>query len=144
MLGTYQIKQFVERVATALTDPVPYLHHDALGFDVLSCLLLVHYTNTVSTVTNKQKMEKLKLTLIQFPATSHEVHILNAHKLGAFDNLPAKIKYQEDRQADIRRDEGIDVPRARQEHLESVEENDEVDPKYAKVAGVRLQGRLVR
>jgi hypothetical protein len=86
----------------------------------------------------------MKLTLIQFPTTSCEVHIWDAHKLGALSNLPDEVEEQEYGQADVSGDERINVPLAGQKHLESVEQNNEVDEKDAKVASVRLEGCLVR
>ena len=86
----------------------------------------------------------MKHTLVQLLATSLEVHMCDAHELWTLENLPEEIKNQEDGQADISSNEGIDVPWIRQKYLESVEEDDGGDEKDSKVAGVRLQGCLVR
>ena len=52
----------------------------------------------------------MELTLIQFPTTSREVHIWDAHKLGALSDLPNEVEEQEYGQADVSGDESINVP----------------------------------
>jgi hypothetical protein len=52
----------------------------------------------------------MKLTVVQLLATSLEVHMWDAHKLRTLENFPEEKKGEEDRQADISGDEGIDVP----------------------------------
>ena len=76
-------------------------------------------------------------------ATSLEIHMLDAHKRQTLEKFPEEKKGEEDRQADISGDEGIDIPWTRQKYLESIEDDDDGDEKGSEVAGVRLQGCLV-
>jgi len=88
-------------------------------------------------------MSVARLTLVQFSATSCEVHIWDAYEFGTLVEFPEEIERHENGQADIRRDESIDVPRTRQKHLESVEKEDDADEEDTEVAGIRLEGCLV-
>ena len=85
----------------------------------------------------------MTLTLVQFPPASCEVHIRDAHELRKHEDFPEEIEDQEDGQADISGNEGIDVPFLRQKDLESVEQDNEIDANNSEVAGVRLEGCLI-
>ena len=69
----------------------------------------------------------MKLTLVQFPAASCEVHIWNMHELRTLCDLPEEIETQENREANIGSNEVIGVPWLSQKYLESVEQDDEID-----------------
>jgi hypothetical protein len=84
-----------------------------------------------------------RLTFVQFSATRSEIHIFDAYKFGTLDDFPEEIEHQKDGQADISGDEKVDIPFTSQEHLESVEQNDDADEKDTEVAGIRLEGRFV-
>jgi hypothetical protein len=86
---------------------------------------------------------KIQLTGFEFPATSFEVHVGNVDKLAALANLPDEVEEQEDGQADVSGDEVIPIPFARQEDLETVENNNDRDEEDTEVSRVRLKGRLV-
>lgn len=130
-----------ELVTAALTDPIPHLGKDAFGFHKFSYLLFFHCTNIIRHLWYAEMI--IKRTHIQFPTASCEVHIREAHEHRTRDNLPKDAEDQKDDQANISGYESRSVPWSLQKYLESVEHDDDADEKYAEIAGVRLEGRLV-
>ena len=92
---------------------------------------------------NKRRNEYKRLTLIELPTASMEIHIRDTNKLGALNDLPEKIKHKEYRQADISRNERVHIPFPMQEDLESVEQRDHRHEEDPKIGCVGLEGRFI-
>jgi hypothetical protein len=85
----------------------------------------------------------LFMDFIQFPAASDKINLIEADPLGALDDLPVEVKYQEDRDADVGGEENGYIPVSSEEYGEPVEEQNKEHKDSAEPRCVWLERSFV-